>query len=672
MTPRRADPFPEVRTISSSTNGPRGLYSISARDGDPLDGVFRALGAFLIVSLLVLLAGTELTAQRLAFAPQLGAPLAPHLYAPWDGIGWAFRFGGSPDPRVTGALRAMWTIDGIGVLAAAALAFALGVRGAKRAVPHSDLHGSAHWASDAEVEKTGLIGKGAGVYVGAYVDKKKHTRYLRHDGPEHVLAFAPTRSGKGVGLVLPTLLSWPHSVLVHDIKGENFALTAGWRSTELGSRCLKFNPAENDGSSCRFNPLAEVRLRTDFETEDIQNVVGMLVDPDGKGLSGEDAHWITSASAFLLGVVLHILYYEPNKTLTGVAQFLSDPSFDSTEMMYNYMLAAPHDPSGEMNWVDSTGARTATHPVVAMAARDMLNKDPKEGGSILSTAIRFFTLFRDPIVARNTSASDFTIHSLMNDDVPVSLYLVLPPSEMDRLKPLTRLIINQIVRTLTAEMKFAGGTSVAGYKHRLLLMIDELPSLGNLSILQTALAFMAGYGLKSYLITQDVAQLAAAYGGPSGQHESIMANCHVQVAYAPNKIETAELLSKMAGTMTVRNELRSYSGSRVGLKMQVSVNAQENERPLIMPDEVRRLPADDALIFVAGNPPIYGKKIKYYADPTFSQRAKIPPPLANGSDRRMDAPGAPKSVVPAGASPVSADVAEDAPAPLEAQVSERA
>ena len=176
-------------------------------------------------------------------------------------------------------------------------------------------------------------------------------------------------------------------------------------------------------------------------------------------------------------------------------------------------------------------------------------------------------------------------------------------------------------------MDFKDGRSVAGYKHRLLMLIDELPSLGKLEILQTALAYIAGYGIKAYLITQDLGQLTAAYGGSSGRDESIVANCHCLVAYAPNKLETMELLSKLAGNTTIRTENKTYSGGRMAvMKGQVTVAVQEQERPLLTPDEARRLPPDDALVFIAGQPPIYGKKIKYYQDPVFSERAKIPPP----------------------------------------------
>jgi type IV secretion system protein VirD4 len=587
---------------------------------------------FLLLSLGAMWCATEYVAWQFAFQAALGTSLAPYVYEPWRAFLWMARFAHAVDPRIHRILQSFWGVFALGETLAVVACASLVAR-ASRGNARSDLHGSAHWATEREIEKMGLLQGGAGVYVGAWSAGDHRVRYLRHDGPEHVLAFAPTRSGKGVGLVIPTLLSWPHSVVVHDIKGENYALTSGWRARDLGSRVLKFDPSSNDGSSCSFNPLAQVRVGTDFEVKDVQNIVQMLTDPDGKASQGEDAHWVATASALLLGVILHELYDNPRASLGSVAAFLSDPSFESAEQMYQFLLNSRHDKTGERGWTDLSGNPTRTHPAVAMAGREMLNRDPKEASSVLSTAVRFLALFRDPIVVRNTSTSDFTIADLMNDERPVSLFLVVPPSEIDRLKPLTRLLITQILQELTAEMRFEDGRSVARYKHRLLLMIDELPSLGRMDILQTALAYMAGYGIKAYLITQDVSQLNAAYGGPSGNAETIMANCHVQIAFAPNKLETMEMLSKLAGTMTIRSETRSYQGSRFGLRNQVVVNSQDSERPLLTPDEARRLPEEDALIFVAGNPPIYGKKIRYYKDATFAARARIAP-----LEERVDAP----------------------------------
>jgi type IV secretion system protein VirD4 len=594
---------------------------------DPINGWLRAAGLLVMLALIALWLATEYAAYRFGFQRALGTPILAHVYAPWQGLMWEQRFARVADPRVRDVLAHFWQIAGLGSLSALLAAAIVGARFSAQVKRGTDAHGSAHWATRKEIEATGLMGKADGVYVGAWQDPKGTVHYLRDDGPAHVLAFAPTRSGKGVGLVLPTLLSWPHSCVVHDIKGENYALTAGWRARDLNSRILKFEATSIDGSSARFNPLMEVRLRTPYEVQDVQNIVNMLCDPDGKGVEGDDAHWIVSASAMLTGIVLHVLYAENDPSLGGVASLISSPLFESTAQMFEYMLNTQHDPDGTCGWLDPSGAPTPTHPVVAAAARDMLNKSAEEGGSILSTAIRFLTLFRDPIVADNVAGSDFTVRDLMHDERPLSLYLVIPPSDMDRLKPLTRLIFNQILRALTAEMKFEGGRSVANYKHKLLLMIDELPSLGKLEILQSALAYMAGYGIKSYLITQDVAQLQAAYGGPNST-ETIMANCHVQVAYAPNKLETMELLSKLAGQATVRTEQRSYSGGRMGFRGNVQISVAETERPLLTPDEARRLPPDDALVFVAGHAPIYGRKMKYFEDATFSERAKVALPKA--------------------------------------------
>lgn len=574
-------------------------------------------------------AAVEYMAWTWGFHPNLGHPLIePYIYDPVTGVYWAY-------------LSGRWTPVIAGFLVGSFPAFLAARRSYKKAKAQAggtDLHGSAHWATDDELKRTGLViqpvkeVKNDGkikvlsnlpqngqetVYVGGHRNKRGQFEYLSHGGPEHVLVFAPTRSGKGVGLVIPTLVTWNQSVVVHDIKGENWALSAGYREKELGNRCLKFDPTNPDGTSCQFNPLEEVRVGTEYEVQDVQNIANMIVDPDGKGLND---HWSKTGHALLVGAILHVLYAERDKTLRGVAAFLSNPAKEFKAIMQD-MLSAVHDVDLERGWIDSaTGDKTPTHPVVAQSARDMLNKADNEASGVLSTAMSFLTLYRDPIVARNTERSDFRITDLMNDDKPVSLYIVVPPSDKDRLKPLTRLIINQIVRRLAAKMDFANGKSIAGYKHRLLMMIDEFPALGKLDILAESLAFVAGYGLKMYLITQDLTQLFAAYG----KDESIISNCHVRIAYAPNKVETAELLSKMAGTTTVYRQTKSYSGKRFGMQSNVSVSAQETQRPLLTADEAMRLPPDDMLIFVAGHSPIYGKKIKYYTDVEMLRRASIP------------------------------------------------
>src|SRR5581483_3429684 len=193
----------------------------------------------------------------------------------------------------------------------------------------------------------------------------------------------------------------------------------------------------------------EVRLRTDREVADVQNIMTMIVDPDGKGLQD---HWQKSSQALLVGVALHVLYAENNKTLNGIVQFLSNPARTVAKTMA-FMLDTDHDMTGP-GWPNPDGSPNYCHPVVAAAARDMLNKADEEQSSVLSSAIAYLTLYRDPLVSRNTSACDFRVSDLMNHDKPVSLYLVVPPSDKDRLRPLIRLVINQIVRGLTEKMEF--------------------------------------------------------------------------------------------------------------------------------------------------------------------------------------------------------------------------
>jgi type IV secretion system protein VirD4 len=458
-----------------------------------------------------------------------------------------------------------------------------------------------------------------------------------HNGPEHLLTYAPTRSGKGVGQVLPTLLSWKHSSIVHDIKGECWALTAGWRKS-IGHKVLKFEPTASDGSSIKFNPLDEVRIGTMREVADAQNIAQMIVDPDGKGMAD---HWAKTGHELLSAAIIHILYSFPNKTLRGLVSFFCDPTM-SIEQVANSMLTTQHDPDGKYNWVDPiTGAYTKIHPVVAESARSFLNKSENERSGVQSTAMSYLSLYRDPIVAENTSVSEFKIADIMNSDTPVDLYFVLPPNDKERIRPLTRLVINQFFRLNTESMKFENGRSVKSYKNRCLAMLDEFPALGKLELVEECLAFVAGYGIKCFLITQDISQLQKAYT----KDESIISNCHVRSAYAPNKIETAEILSKNLGVMTVTRNQRSYSGNRLNPWLgHVMAAEQESQRPLLTADECMRLPGaqksqdgqqiiapGDMLLMVAGYPPIYGKQILYFKDPIFDRRSKIPAP--ESSDR---------------------------------------
>jgi len=555
------------------------------------------IGQLLLVLSIVVLGtwtATEWTAWQLGFQRRLGAPWfrlqGIPVYYPWRLFEWWFVYEAYA-PRVfnTAGLIA----GGGGVLGA--LSAILGSLWRARQSRLVTTYGSARWATPPEVIQAGLT-RPVGVFLGSL---GRH--YLRHAGPEHVMAFAPTRSGKGVGLVVPTLLTWPDSAVIHDIKGENWQLTAGWRSRS--SHCLLFNPT--DARSAAYNPLLEVRQGV-HEVRDVQNIADILVDPEG-ALERRN-HWEKTSHALLVGAILHVLYAEPDKTLRGVVNFLSDPARPFEQTLWA-MMATPH-------------REGMPHPVVASAAREVLNKSDNERSGVLSTAMSFLGLYRDPTVAAVTARCDWRIADLVDATHPVSLYLVVPPSDISRTKPLIRLLLNQIGRRLTESLETRGERR----GRPLLLMLDEFPALGRLDFFESALAFMAGYGLRAVLIAQSLNQIEKAYG----PNHAILDNCHVRVAFATNDERTARRISDALGTATELRAQRNYAGHRLAPWLgHLMVSRQESARALLTPGEVMQLPPDEEIVMVAGHPPVRARKLRYYEDRNFTRRL-LPPPILSG------------------------------------------
>ncbi|EFI8498289.1 type IV secretory system conjugative DNA transfer family protein [Escherichia coli] len=591
-------------------------------------------------------AATQFFAWKFDYQAALGAHFN-HLYAPWAIYEWWHKWYGVYPEALTTAGSVGMLVGSVGLIATAAAK----IVAANSSKANEHLHGSARWADRKDIEAASLLGndgRDGGVYVGAWRDKAGQLHYLRHNGPEHVLCYAPTRSGKGVGLVVPTLLSWPHSCVITDLKGELWAMTAGWRKEHANNKVIRFEPAALNGCAA-WNPLDEIRIGTEYEVGDVQNLATLIVDPDGKGL---ESHWQKTSQSLLVGVILHALY---------VAQ---DEGTPATLPYVDTLLADPNRSAGEL-WMEMTQyghINGENHPLVGSAGRDMMDRPEEEAGSVLSTAKSYLALYRDPVVARNVSKSEWRVKDLMNHADPVSLYIVTQPNDKARLRPLVRVLCNMIVRLLADKMEFervqsempawrrtldhfgfkqqalSYVRSKKTYKHRLMFMADEFPSLGKLEILQESLAFVAGYGIKFYLICQDINQLKSRETG-YGPDETITSNCHVQNAYPPNRIETAQHLSKLTGVTTVVKEQITTSGKRTGVFMgQVSRTMQEVQRPLLTDDECLRMPgpkkdsqgqitqAGDMVVYVAGFPAIYGEQPLYFQDATFIARAAVPEP----------------------------------------------
>ncbi len=560
-------------------------------------------GQLLAVSLMVTLttwSATQYVAWRLGFQGQLGPSWFevagwPIYYPPAFFWWWYFYDAYAPNVFLHGAV-----IAASGGFLSIAVAIGMSVwrtREAKRV----ETYGSARWAERQEVRAANLL-TSDGVILGCYEED-----YLRHDGPEHVLCFAPTRSGKGVGLVVPSLLTWPGSAIVHDIKGENWQLTAGFRARH--GRVLLFDPT--NPKSAAYNPLLEVR-RGEWEVRDVQNIADILVDPEGS--LEKRNHWEKTSHALLVGAILHVLYAEKDKTLAGVAAFLSDPKRPIESTLAAMMKTAHLGESGP-------------HPVIASAARELLNKSENERSGVLSTAMSFLGLYRDPVVAEVTRRCDWRINEMVNSTLPTTLYLVVPPSDINRTKPLIRLVLNQIGRRLTEDLR------ANLERHRLLLMLDEFPALGRLDFFESALAFMAGYGLKSFLIAQSLNQIEKAYG----PNNSILDNCHVRVSFATNDERTAKRVSDALGTATEMKAMKNYAGHRLSPWLgHLMVSRSETARQLLTPGEIMQLPPTDEIVMVAGTPPIRAKKARYYEDKRFSERILPPPEQSAPVQRKTD------------------------------------
>ncbi|UXT20434.1 conjugal transfer protein TraG [Agrobacterium tumefaciens] len=560
-------------------------------------------GQILTIFLIVLATtwgATEYVAWSLGFQAQLGPPwfvLAGWpVYHPPAILWWWFSFDAyAPEIFATGGI-----IAASGGFLSIAVAIGMSVWRAREA-KNVATYGSARWAEKEEIKSAGLLDPD-GVVLGRYDQD-----YLRHDGPEHVLCFAPTRSGKGVGLVVPSLLTWPGSAIVHDIKGENWQLTAGFRAQH--GRVLLFDPTNPKSSA--YNPLLEVR-KGEWEVRDVQNIADILVDPEGS--LEKRNHWEKTSHALLVGAILHVLYAEKDKTLAGVAAFLSDPK-RPIESTLSAMMKTAH--LGE----------AGPHPVIASAARELLNKSDNERSGVLSTAMSFLGLYRDPLVAEVTRRCDWRIIDIVGGKQPTTLYLVVPPSDINRTKPLIRLILNQIGRRLTEDLQAKAD------RHRLLLMLDEFPALGRLDFFESALAFMAGYGLKSFLIAQSLNQIEKAYG----PNNSILDNCHVRVSFATNDERTAKRVSDALGTATEMKAMKNYAGHRLSPWLgHLMVSRSETARQLLTPGEIMQLPPTDEIVMVAGTPPIRAKKARYYEDTRFRERVLAPPELARSQAAQSD------------------------------------
>jgi type IV secretion system protein VirD4 len=479
-----------------------------------------------------------------------------------------------------------WAIYGAGC---AVMLLLMAIRAVqRRRAKGSTTYGSARWATPREMRRAGLL-ETDGVMLGQYGQ-----RYLRDDSEAHLLLIAPTRSGKGVGVVIPTLLTWTESVLVTDPKdGENYDVTAGWRRG-LGP-VYAFTPRREPRT--RINVLDTIRLKTAREFGDAQLIAQSLVAPEKMAReSATSLHFRELASLLLTASILHVLYTSRRRSLAGVWQFLTQ-QHDTLGAALKTMASTSHRSQG-------------VHEAIASMTRAIKNiTGDRELSSVWTTAIRPLVLYSDPLVAASTDASDIRFEELQEGERPVSLYLIAPsPMELERLHPLYRVILDVATQRLMER-------KVRSWRHRLLCVLDEIAWFGYTRAIDKGIAVKAGYGIKDLLVAQDFESLFDVYG----PHTAIWGNCKVKIFFAPDNDLTAKRLSQnLLGESTVEQPV--WHQGRSGAGVNASTTWQYHGRPLLTPDELMELDEALEIIRVSGVKPILAQKLDYRRDVNLQRR----------------------------------------------------
>lgn len=519
--------------------------------------------------------------------------LSPHL-DPAEVARWFWYFRGDPQVR-------RWATIGLLSAAGGGVLVAIGVL--RNLQP--PLHGAARWASEPELARAGFRSS-RGILLG-----RKSGRPLVFGGPEHVLLYAPTRTGKGVGVVIPNLLTWPDSVVVLDVKRENWEASAGFRAAH-GQAVFLFDPLDPEGRTARYNPLGHIRREDPIEVLDELQKLAVMLFP---APANADPFWAEAARTGFIGVGAYVAE-------TPALTF-------SLGTLYSELTRG--DPRTRL--AAAVAARQAAGlPLSAgcqNALGDFCSASENTFASIKQTLTARMNLWLNPRVCASTETSDFDLRDLRTKRT--SLYLAVSPDNLTRVAPLYNLLFQQLVDLNTRERP-------QGDRHPIpvLLLLDEFARLGSAETLAKAFAFVAGYGLRLLPVLQSPAQLRAEYGPDLA--EEIMANCGAEIAFAPKELKVARDLSERLGAYTYK--ARSQSRPAGLGKGSRSLTESDQRRPLMLPQDLIQMPSDQLIVLRAGMPPVRGQKIAYWRERAFTRRVRPPPIITPRPTRHVPPPGA--------------------------------
>lgn len=527
------------------------------------------------------------------------------IYNPLAFIVWYIKYKDNSPRSVLYALRAAKIAFGIMVFMTIATVL--------KTTDAQNPHGTARWANFLEIyrKKIAFRKYKDGVILGRIKLFGIFAYTIIENLDTHIALIAKSRSGKGTGIIVPTMLNWQGSMFVLDIKGENFQRSSAYRQNSMNSKILRISPYSPENST-HYNPLAEVRIGTVYEVRDAEIIAEILSAPkNANKMDANSEHFITAGKSLFTGLFLYVLYRDRKASLADVYDVLTDPEApfrDRAEEIMEESFSG-YEEIIENIYKDSfdlSKYEEGVHPVVAAAMADFLNKPEKEAGSVVSTALTKLNLFKDPIVRKNMKNSHFKMTDIMDYKNPVSVYMCVKEEELRTLAPIIRIFITQLLGVSTRKLK---------HRHKLLLLLDEFPAFGAVPLLEEGLGYLAQYKIKVVVIAQTLNQILEVYGDKT----NIVAGCATGIYYAPSQTDqtTQKYISNILGSKTVKTKSSSFKETNA---FDGSVTYNKTGQKLLNPDETATIGEDKAIIVTTGLYPIMATKIEFFRENYFKDK----------------------------------------------------
>lgn len=464
-----------------------------------------------------------------------------------------------------------------------------------------ELHGSARFANRQELVKSGLLepdkadDEFPSIVVGKVEDK-----FLLFRGQQFMFLSAPTRSGKGVGIVIPNCLHYRDSMVVLDIKGENFEITAGFRA-KCGQEVHKFAPDDENFLTSCWNPLAYVRNDPRFRISDLMSITNILYPPS------DDDVWASTAESLFLGLALYVMETSKMHANFNIATI--------KKMRVN--LACLKDEATFMAHVKEREPFEPLSEDCITYLRSYAQTSDKLRNSIGISFDQPLAIFADPITAKATAKNTFDLRDVRRKRM--SIYVVIKPSNINKFGKFLNLFFQQLL-VLNMDKLPKDDPSL---KYQCLLLLDEFPAMGRVAIIEKASAYMAGYNMRLLLIFQSNSQVQdeKLYGETGAK--TMLTNMALQVCYAPRDDDDAKDYSEMIGYMTEKGLSKSR---QLGPKTGRSESESDQRRAVLLPQEVKTIGQDKEIISLENVPPALVDKIRWYQEPVFDGRARLPTP----------------------------------------------